>query len=83
MYLVNGAQFLNITPLFLLSNYFAASSFSAPVTVILPLTSINASALSHKLDLSIVVLNLISLFVYVPLDSSFISTQFLVLNLDG
>ena len=36
-----------------------------------------------KLDLSISVLNLISLLVYVPLYSSFISTQFLVLDLDG
>ena len=34
MHLVNGAQFLNITPLFLLSNSFATSSSPAPVIVI-------------------------------------------------
>ena len=76
MYLVNGAQFLNITSLFLSSNCFAASSSPAPVIVIVPLTSTYASAYSHKSDPSIVVLNLISLLVYVPLDSSFISIQF-------
>ena len=40
---VNGAQFLNITPLFLSSNRHAASSFPALVIVIVPLTSIYAS----------------------------------------
>ena len=43
MQLVNGAQLLNINPLFLLSNRFAASSAPAPATVIVPLTSIDAS----------------------------------------
>ena len=37
---VNGAKFLNITPLFLSSNRLAASSFPAPVIVTVPLTSI-------------------------------------------
>ena len=71
--LVNGAQFLNVTPLFLSSSCLAEAS-PAPVIVIVPLTSMYASAKSHKLDLSIAVLNLISLPVYVLLDSSFIST---------
>ena len=39
----NGAQFLNITPLFISSACLAAASFSAPVIVILPLTSMYAS----------------------------------------
>ena len=59
MHLVNGAQFLNVTPLFLSSACFTAASTPAPVIVIVPLTSIYESP---KLDLSIVVLNLISLF---------------------
>ena len=44
MHLVNGAQFLNITPLFLSSNRFVASSFPAPVIVMVPFTSMYASA---------------------------------------
>ena len=40
---VNRAQLLNITPLFLASNRLTASSFPAPVIVIVPLTSIYAS----------------------------------------
>ena len=40
---VNGAQFLNITLLFLLFNRLAASSTPAPVIVIVPGTSIYAS----------------------------------------
>ena len=36
---VNGAKFLSITALFFSSNHFAASSDPAPVTVMLPLTS--------------------------------------------
>ena len=40
---VNGAQFLNITPLFPSSNRFAVSSGPAPVIVVVPLTSICAS----------------------------------------
>ena len=44
----------------------------------------HASLESHKFDLIIKVLNLIWLLsLYVPRNSSFISTQFLVLNLDG
>ena len=42
MHLVNGAQFLNITPLFLSSNHFAASSSPAPVIVIVPFASMYA-----------------------------------------
>ena len=84
MQLVNGEQFLNITFLFVL---FAAAEAPAPavlLTDIFPLTSIYASLLLHKLDLSIAVLNLICLLRdYSPVMSSFISTQFLVLNLDG
>ena len=37
---VNGAQFLNITPLFLSNNHLVASSFPAPVTAIVSLKSI-------------------------------------------
>ena len=82
MQLVNGAQFWNIT--FLLVLFAAAPAASVLLTVIFPVTSIYASLQSHKLDLSIDVLNLICLLgEYVPLASSFISTQFLVLNLDG
>ena len=40
--LVNGTQFLNITPLFLSSACLAAASFPAPVIVIHPLTSMYA-----------------------------------------
>ena len=40
---VNGAQFLNITPLFLSFNPFAASFAPAPVIVTVPLTSMYAS----------------------------------------
>ena len=70
-------------PLFLSSYRLAALLSPAPVIVIVPLTNMYASQKSHKLDLTIVLLNLILLPVYVPLDSSFISIQFLVLNLDG
>ena len=41
--LVNGAQFLNITPLFFPSSHLAAGATPAPVIVILPLTSMFAS----------------------------------------
>ena len=44
MHLVNGAQFLNVTPLSLSSARLAAPSAPAPVIVILPLTSIYGSA---------------------------------------
>ena len=40
---VNGAQFVNITPLFLSSTCLAAASVPAPVLVILHLTSIYTS----------------------------------------
>ena len=36
-------QFLNVTPLILSSNRFVASSFFAPIVVIVPLTSMYAS----------------------------------------
>ena len=45
--------------------------------------SSNLFAVSSSPVPVIVVLNLISLLVYVSLDSSFISTQFPVQNLDG
>ena len=41
--LINGVQFLNITPLFLPSAYLVAASSPALVIVILPLISIYAS----------------------------------------
>ena len=40
---VNGAQFLDITPLFLPFNRFAASSAPTPVIVIVSLTCMYAS----------------------------------------
>ena len=39
MHLVNGAQFLNITSLFISSTRFAASSFPERVIVIVPFAS--------------------------------------------
>ena len=79
--LINGAQFLNIN--FLLVLFTAEAAAAVLLTEIFPLTSIYASLLSHKLDFSFVVLNLIYLLgEYAPLISSFISTQFLILNLD-
>ena len=75
-------QFLNAAPLSLSSACLAAASAPAPVIVIFHLTNMYACEKSYKLDLSIVVLNLMLLPVYIPLDSSFISIQFLVLNLD-
>ena len=81
MELVNGEQFLNIT--FLIVLFTAAPSAAVLLAYIFPLTSTYASLSSHKLDLSIDVLNLICLLgEYSPLMSSFISTQFFVLNLD-
>ena len=44
MHLVNGAQLLNVTPLPLSSAHFVASSFLAHVIVIVPFTSVHASA---------------------------------------
>ena len=44
MHLVNGAQFLNVTPLFLSSAHLTAASSPAPVIVIVPLTSMYKSA---------------------------------------
>ena len=44
MHLVNGVQFLNITPLFLSSAYLAAALSPASVIVTVPLTSMYASA---------------------------------------
>ena len=69
--------------LFLSILFAAAPTAAVLLTDIFPLTSIYASLQSHKLDLSIAVLNLICLLrQYAPLVLSFISTQFLVLNLD-
>ena len=57
MQLINGAQFLNVTYLFLL---FAAAPCAAEFeTCMVPLTCIYASLDSHKFDLIIEVLNLI------------------------
>ena len=44
MHLVNGAQFLNVTPLSLSSASLASSSSPAPVIVIVPFTSMYESA---------------------------------------
>ena len=44
MHLVNGVQFLNVTPLFPLSACLAAASSSAPVIVIVTFTSMYESA---------------------------------------
>ena len=53
-------------------------------TVIVLLICIYSSLESHTFDLIIEVLTLIWLMtLYVPSDLSFISTQFLILNLDG
>ena len=81
MQLVNGAQFLNITFLLvLLTSIKAAGVFG---TVIVVLTCMSAPLQSHRFDLIIEALNLMSLSaLYVPRDSSFISIQFLVLSLD-
>ena len=56
---VNGAQFLNITSLFILHNHFALSSAHATVIVTAPLNIIYASLQSHTRDFSIAVSNLI------------------------
>ena len=58
---VNGAQLLNITPIFLLStNLFAPVVFAGfPVIVIVPLASMDESPQSHKFDFNIEVSNLI------------------------
>ena len=42
--LVNGTEFLNVTPLFLSSACLAAALSSAPVIIIVPLKSMYASA---------------------------------------
>ena len=44
MHLVNGVQFLNVTPLSLSSACLTAASSPAPVIVIVPFTSIYESA---------------------------------------
>ena len=44
MHLVNGAQFVDVTPLFLSSVRLAAASSPAPVIVIVPFTSMYQSA---------------------------------------
>ena len=82
MQLVNGAQFLNIILLLVL--FAAAPTADVSSTVIVHLTSMCASVLLHKLDFRIIVLNFIGfLALYVSPESSFISIQFFVLNLDG
>ena len=53
-------------------------------TVIVPLTRRYASLESHEFHRIIEILNLMSLLaLYLSRDSSFISTQFLILNLHG
>ena len=42
-HLVNGVQFLNVTPLFLLSARLAVASSPAPVIVIVPFTTMYES----------------------------------------
>ena len=44
IHLVNGAQFLNVTPLFLSPARLAAGSFPAPMIVIVHFTSMYESA---------------------------------------
>ena len=78
---VNGPQFLNIT--FLIVSFTAAPAVYVFGTVMVPLTSMYASLQSHKCDRIIDVLNLVLLLSYILFDSSFISTQFLAINLDG
>ena len=78
---VDRVQFLNTPSLSLLFGFAAASGTGA--IDIVHLASIHASLKSHKLNFNIVVLNLIWLLVlYVPRESSFISTRFFVLNLE-
>ena len=75
MQLVNGAEFLDITFLLVL---FAAAPEAVVLTVIFPLTSIYASLESHKLDLSMAVLNLICLLgEYAPLIHNLFQPNFL------
>ena len=62
MHLVNAAQFLNVTPLSLSLHCISTALSPSPVIAIVSFTSIYQSALSQRLDLNIVVLNLISLF---------------------
>ena len=70
--------------LFILVLFTAAPTAAAVFgKVIGPLKSMYGSLSSHKFDLIRDVLNLMLLLSYFPFDSSFISTQFLVLNLDG
>ena len=78
---VNEIHFLNI--IFLLVLFTSALAATVFGTVILPLTSMYESIKSYKFDLIVDVLNLMLLLSYFPFDSSFISTLFLVLNLDG
>ena len=47
----NGSQFLNITPLFISSTRFAASSAPAPVIVVVPLTKDSFSVYSFAIYL--------------------------------
>ena len=70
---VNGAHFLNLTPLILSSYRFAVSSAPAPVIVMVPFTNMYSLLKSHKLDFNIEVSKLIWVLVlHVPRESSFI-----------
>ena len=62
MHLVNAAQFLNVAPLSLSLDCISPALSPSPVIAIVSFTSIYQSALSQRLDLNIVDLNLISLF---------------------
>ena len=78
---VNEVKILNID-FFSFASFADADVAAMFTTDIVPLETIYISLKSHKLD--IVVFNLIWLLVvYVPHASSFISTQFFILILDG
>ena len=61
MQLINGALFLHATALFSYYYYYYYFALSGSLTVIVPFTTIYASLKSHKSDLNIEVLILISL----------------------
>ena len=81
---VNSAQFLNTPCLFLSSAILTAKSAPALVIAAVPFRSLYASLLSQRLNFNIVVIDLIWLLVlHVSRATSFISTQFFVLNLNA
>ena len=76
---VKGAQIINIT--FLLILFTAPPTAAVKGTGIVPLASMYES-LRKFYESFMEVFNLMLLLSYLPFDSSFTSTQFLVLNLD-